>query len=377
MAEIKNYLTLTGNYAEQILSYYLWGQMKPPAPTEIADPKFIRSGSDQDEKASLTVYVNADDYMLRIGHNLPLAQQRMFQYFFNNKKAAGEKTQGWDAEITLQDILNVGGFSNEQGEIKLTHEQFLELTYKSEEVKHKRYDDAANAEFIANQYYIDTNSDDYWMRGFAFGSTKLKLDTNKIRYVFNAKTGKALRLENVYVKPQEDNFDFISNDGLAGQVNPILRQIMDPSGIGRKVEIRFDYTDDGYVKLNKGIYTQEDYRSYIQKVSVPTLILKEHGDRDNPDDWDSIYPDKPSVEKVNYNKYFQGLKSLYQSSVFDFRNEENKVVFFGTDRDDEIESYKAKNLILNKNINLSSIEGALKRWWADFYYDLEKLKTHK
>ena len=29
------------NYALEVLSYYLWGQSKAPAPAEIADEKFI------------------------------------------------------------------------------------------------------------------------------------------------------------------------------------------------------------------------------------------------------------------------------------------------------------------------------------------------
>lgn len=30
-------LNLYGNYAEQMLSLYLWGQTTPPAPSELAD----------------------------------------------------------------------------------------------------------------------------------------------------------------------------------------------------------------------------------------------------------------------------------------------------------------------------------------------------
>ena len=33
-------LSLQGNYAEKVLSYYLWGQENAPKPSEIADEKY-------------------------------------------------------------------------------------------------------------------------------------------------------------------------------------------------------------------------------------------------------------------------------------------------------------------------------------------------
>lgn len=56
----KKWLNLDGNYAQGILSYYLWGKSTPPASTEIAHTAFIRAGSDgniPDEQAT-QVYVS-------------------------------------------------------------------------------------------------------------------------------------------------------------------------------------------------------------------------------------------------------------------------------------------------------------------------------
>ena len=33
-------LSLQGNYAQEVLSYYLWGQQSAPNPSEIADEKY-------------------------------------------------------------------------------------------------------------------------------------------------------------------------------------------------------------------------------------------------------------------------------------------------------------------------------------------------
>lgn len=76
--------TLEGNYASRMLCQYLWGQQEAPKPEEIADAKFIRP-----LPARTTVEIDAREYMENVGKNIVLAQQRMFQCFFNGttKKA--------------------------------------------------------------------------------------------------------------------------------------------------------------------------------------------------------------------------------------------------------------------------------------------------
>lgn len=82
-----------GNYAQQILSYYLWGQSTAPSASEVADGKWIR------DVKEMTVNIDAKEYMNQIGNNIPLAQQTIFQNFFNNARAGkGNRT------ISLDDI---------------------------------------------------------------------------------------------------------------------------------------------------------------------------------------------------------------------------------------------------------------------------------
>lgn len=60
-----NTLNLNGNYAEQMLSMYLWGQLTPPSPSEVADEKWIRP-----KNATTTVNIDAQSYMTMAGSHL-------------------------------------------------------------------------------------------------------------------------------------------------------------------------------------------------------------------------------------------------------------------------------------------------------------------
>ncbi len=164
-------LNLNGNYAEQMLSLYLWGQITPPKPDEMADAKWIRPNG-----ATTTAEIDAQEYMNNVGKNLALGEQRMFQQFFNSKHRSGKK-------ITLADVKQNGTIKG--SEIELTHEQFTDLFYKGT----PQYNEAQKAELIASQYTLNTGSADYWQRSFVFGSTKMQLDTQSIKYVFDANTG--------------------------------------------------------------------------------------------------------------------------------------------------------------------------------------------
>lgn len=79
-------LNLNSNYAEQMLSLYLWGQTTAPTPSELADDKWIRPSD-----ATSTAEIDAGAYMATVGRHLSLANQKMFQLFFNNEYRTGGK----------------------------------------------------------------------------------------------------------------------------------------------------------------------------------------------------------------------------------------------------------------------------------------------
>ena len=72
-------LDLQGNYAEKVLSYYLWGQEKAPAPKNIVDEQFIdrpksveiektdKYANSEIEKVAVKLQIDATEYMNIVG----------------------------------------------------------------------------------------------------------------------------------------------------------------------------------------------------------------------------------------------------------------------------------------------------------------------
>lgn len=363
----RNYLDLNGNYAAEILSYYLWGSSQAPKANEIADAKFIRENNDRYndlDNPMTTVYIKSAEYMEKFSQYILLPHHRIYQYFFNSEKAAKntdkdtnhDKEDGWGKKLTLLEIKNAGGVE-ENNEISLTHEQLVDLIYKLGNVKHSRHKDAGeDFALVSDHYKINPETEDHWMRSFAFGSTKFDLDKEKVRYVFDANTGEALRIDHIFAKPQVDNFDYKSNDGIARQVNPILRQITDPSGIGRQVKIEFEHEDNqnnGFFQLGSGSFTQQDYRNYIHTTSKPLNVdVTGHGELKF-----GKYPDELELNISMARSFLKGIKILQNTDIYNFRDEDDKVVIFGSGDNDDLSAFIATNLHLNKDIDISSLEG--------------------
>ena len=124
------------NYALEVLSYYLWGQSKAPAPEEIADEKFIRSTS-----ADTTVQIDAQEYMDQIVRpNFELGKIGIFETFFSGatKHQAENKEKGHkkvpSRKITVSDLENIIKTRQNQSEINgeeyaLTHDEFVKVFY--------------------------------------------------------------------------------------------------------------------------------------------------------------------------------------------------------------------------------------------------------
>ena len=203
------------------------------------------------------------------------------------------------------------------------------------------------------------------MRSFAFGSTSFKLDVENVKYVFDANTGKPLRIDNFKIKPRSDNFDFISGNSFAMQINEILKQIMDPSGIGRKVNIKFDNNE--FFTLPSGTsYTQNDYREYVKKHSTREFLGL------------GTYPDLPGERdyELNRSEFFNGLKKLHESDVYNFRDKNNRIVLFDGINDNIIQGTKGDNLNIANDIDVHYL-GPWPAALADIFYDLEKFNKYR
>ena len=349
------------NYALEVLSYYLWGQSKAPEPAEIADEKFIRSTS-----ADTTVQIDAREYMDQIVRpNFELGKIKIFETFFSGatKYQAEDKKEGKEQvlprKITVSDLESIvksrkGETDTTKEGYSLTHDEFVGLFYPKtkKEIEDKTglsdrtINEAKNAELPLYHYTSNSLSEDYWMRAFTFGSTKLQLDTKNIRYVFD-KNGNPLRLENVSVQPMDDDFNFVSSDETASALNPLMEKMMDPSGIGRTVKFKF-INDKVSKKINEGFYpvasngtyTAQDYQSYRDST---TIIV-------NGVSGKTIAYSNPKYSE-NYLAMRDGLQILHSSNVYNYLDGKNRLVMFGTGLSDN----DINGTITNKKIDLNDV----------------------
>ena len=361
------------NYALEVLSYYLWGQSKAPAPAEIVDEKFIRPAS-----ADTTVKIDAQEYMDQIVRpNFELGKIKIFETFFSGatKYQAEDKKEGKEQvlprKITALDLENVvknrKGKTDASGEgYSLTHDEFVGLFYPKtkKEIEDKTgiadntIKDAKQAELPLYHYTSNSQSEDYWMRAFTFGSTKLQLDTKNIRYVFD-KNGNPLRLENVSVQPMDDDFNFVSSTGSAKSLNPLMEKMMDPSGIGRTVKFKFidgktsKKSNEFYSIGSNGTYTAQDYKNYLDD---RTTLAEMYGGG-------LIEIDNPKYIE-NYSAMLRGLKVLHESNVYNYLDDKNRLVIFGTDSTDNI-----NKTVTTKQIDLDNVLSLGNVWslggWAE------------
>ena len=351
------------NYALEVLSYYLWGQSKAPAPEEIADEKFIRPTS-----ADTTVQIDAQEYMDQIVRpNFELGKIGIFETFFSGKtryQRKGEKTGLEEVpaqKITVSDLENTIKNRRDQSEIDgeeyaLTHDEFVKLFYQQtveingeeKRIDSKTIDAAKTAELQLYHYTSNSLSEDYWMRAFTFGSTKLQLDTKNIRYVFD-KNGNPLRLENVSVQPMDDDFNFVSSNKTASGLNPLMEKMMDPSGIGRTVKFKFindkvsKIINEGFYPVaSNGTYTAQDYQHYLKEISLMMSPTPEAGA--------IIYTNDNDKHTENRLAMFRGLKVLHASNVYNYLDDKNRLVIFGTDSIDNI-----NKTVTTKQIDLDNV----------------------
>ena len=108
----------------------------------------------------------------------------------------------------------------------------------------------AKRTFTLDQKYLADDVSDYVERVWVYNNTRFSLDIGA-RFVVLADGTR--RINNLEIKPDQENFDFVGGDGLTNFLNTSAEKIVDPSGIGTKVNITF--TDD----QSSRTYTYQDY----------------------------------------------------------------------------------------------------------------------
>lgn len=186
--------------AEQIINHYLFDQ--PTRPSEPLLDKYIRPS---DAKGK-DVYVNADEYMkYGAGRYADISSFKFIRQFlggeFDHRLAKGER-------VRIREYLARHGRDYDEFKIGVS------------------------------QYLYGAGESDFADRCYVFGSTAFTLsadtefwvDENGVRHVSNAA---------IIPDPEGDNFDLSSDSTPAAITNYLTKDVIDPSGIGRKVPIIF------------------------------------------------------------------------------------------------------------------------------------------
>lgn len=87
-------------------------------------------------------------------------------------------------------------------------------------------------------------------------------------------------------------------------------------------------------------------------------------------------PNIPIDKSPNMRAFLSGLKHLNQSNIYDFLNEKEQIVIFGSENRDMIKDYQAKNLKLDNEINTSSL-GKFRSFFADLLADIDGMNKYK
>ena len=250
---------------EDIVNEYLWGQSKAPSSSELPDNKWIR---DKNSK-NITININTSSLVNSAKNLVNLKDFAIFKTFFSGKTR--------DGNMLNPTILSSDVEIDKNGNYILTQEQFAKLFYDGSE----NIDSAKNPLRSITFYNRGLDDPDFARRAFIFGSTTLGIDTDNIRYVLD-KNLNPIEVRNARIKlnPKQDdrigdNFDFFSNDGIASLVNPTLANIIDPSRIGRTVNMKFDIEDIKADTVNFGTVSKARYDSMFDYDNIAKEILGE------------------------------------------------------------------------------------------------------
>ncbi|TAU35284.1 calcium-binding protein [Rhizobium leguminosarum] len=196
-------LTLT-----DIISYYLYGKASPPA--SYADR--LRPDATASQYYGASLEIDAVDFMtVGPGRYANLSQVPLIQLLFSG--SAG-----------LVDFRNA---FFPPGTTKMTIGELRAAGLEKSQI-----------ETSLSQYQMDKDSPDYIYRAYAWSSEGFILNNDAEIDLTDISNPK---INNVYLRPYDDDFDYISSDPTVQLSNSGSMKIVDPFAIGRTVE--FTFTD--------------------------------------------------------------------------------------------------------------------------------------
>ena len=305
-------------YGIEVLSYYLWGQATAPNKSEIANGKWLQRNKE------ITLNVSAKEYMKYVDKYTSAANFGIFQKFFDNKVPHPTGIAGTtmvSVPYTKEQMYSVGATINSDGFYELDIRQMGDIIYGK----------GKNPFFVNNQYKelstdishytLDVNSNNYAERAFVFGSSDMTFTTKDVKFLINAKTFKPEFIDNLQIKPAEDDFNFEGGGVIAKVANHYLNKLTDPSGIGKTVQINFTDKDKiDHIKVSKDDFNKLKVKFDNSKNLTPNLDA--------------------------YEKYFNN--TIIKSGVIDYLDENNKLVMFGSNNSDSMVNTQATNMNFNE-----------------------------
>ena len=187
------------NWYAQITNWYLYGTKSTP--NNLIDDKLIRPAT-----LSVPTSVEVDDFMKSVGRFVVGAQFELVKKFFN---------PGF-----FDPTIPTGTYTKEQLAAK-----FGIIDKFGWNMKHTDYQD---------------NVDDYADRVYIWNSQSFQISGDA---VFIVESDGKRRIENFAIEPRkvdyQENFDFVGGGIIAAIGNPYLQERVDPSNIGRTVNINF------------------------------------------------------------------------------------------------------------------------------------------
>lgn len=263
--------------AEEITNLYLYGTKAAPA--NLLSDHLIRP-----DGATGSVSIHVVDYMAEVGRFASPSFFKLIEEFFSS------------------DGLSPGSYTEAQ------MRQILSVT---------------EAFIVQKQWAFDDEKDDYAERVYTWNSVAFEIDDAA---VFVVDSDGSLRIENFAIIPLNggpENFDFESGDLVAALGNGYLEGIVDPSGIGRKVQIQF------VGQPNRITFNQNDYSAAI--ANKPDEMFLPRG---------SLLGD---IQSLTDDLFATGSTKALDN---------NKPIFYGTQQDDVMDGYGAKNEDLDSHRQL-------------------------
>ena len=323
-------------YGVEVLSYYLWGQATAPNKSEIANGKWLQKNKE------ITLNVSAKEYMKYVDKYTSAANFGIFQKFFDNKVPHPTGIAGTtmvSVPYTKEQMYSVGATINSDGFYELDIRQMGDIIYGK----------GKNPFFVNNQYKelstdishytLDVNSNNYAERAFVFGSSDMTFTTKDVKFLINAKTFKPEFIDNLQIKPAEDDFNFEGGGVIAKVANHYLNKLTDPSGIGKTVQINFTDKDKiDHIKVSKDDFNKLKVKFDNSKNLTPNLDA--------------------------YEKYFNN--TIIKSGVIDYLDENNKLVMFGSNNSDSMVNTQATNMNFNEAL-YSGFVGIYNHYISSYY----------